>query len=157
VQHDNGGLENLIIWVTGKLTTQGSGYINQDSNINVTWYVGGDITVSGGSYQNNSGYASQNTVIGYGTNNKLTISGGSDFIGTYNVPGYDATISGGGSLAGAIIANTLTESGGSGLHYDEALGQGGASTTVGNFAFASWFEDNADPNRKDSNGNVIVY
>jgi len=30
----------------------------------------------------------------------------------------------GGSVAGALIANTLTESGGSGLHYDEALGAG---------------------------------
>ena len=143
-RHDNNATYQVYIWVTGKLTTSGSGYINQDSNVKVTWYVGGDITVSGGSYQNNSGLAAYNSIVGYGTNNKLTISGGSDFVGTYNTPGYAATISGGGSLNGAIIAKNLTISGGSGLHYDEALGGGGgANTSIGNFAYASWFEDNS--------------
>jgi hypothetical protein len=96
-------------------------------------------------------------MIGYGTSNTVTISGGSDFVGTFNVPGYDVTISGGGSLDGGLIANTLTENGGSGLHYDEALGKGAASATIGNYAFASWFEDNAIPNHKDQNGNRVIY
>ena len=149
VQHDNTSNTNPIyIWVTGKLTTSGSGYINQDSNVHIYWYVGGDITVSGGSYQNHTGLAGNNTIVGYGTNNKLTISGGSDFVGTLNAPGYATTISGGGSLDGALIANNVTISGGSGLHYDEALGSGGgANTSIGNFAYASWFEDNSDPAR----------
>jgi Tfp pilus assembly protein PilX len=139
---------NLMIWVTGKLTTSGSGYISQVAGVNVTWYVGSDITLSGTSYQNNTGYAAQNTIIGYGTSNKLTVSGSSDFIGTFNTPGYATTISGGGSIDGAIIANTLTISGGSGFHYDEALSGGGVNLAIGNFAFASWFEDNSDPARE---------
>jgi hypothetical protein len=158
VQHDSSGTETMVIWVTGKLTTQGSGNITQDSNINVTWYVGDDVTISGNSYVNNTGYAAYNNIIGYGDDNKVTISSlTTNFIGTINAPAYDVTISGGGSLAGALVANTLTESGGSGLHYDEALGSGGASTTVGNYAFASWFEDNAIPNHKDANGNYVIY
>jgi hypothetical protein len=157
-QHDNSAHNQIYIWVTGKLTTQGSGYIQQDSNVYVTWYVGNDITISGNSYINNSGYAAQNTIIGYGSNNKVTISSlTTDFIGTINAPNYDVTISGGGSLAGALIANTLTESGGSGLHYDEALGAGGANSTLGHYAFASWFEDNSDPTHKDVNGYTITY
>lgn len=147
----------VMIWVTGKLTTSGSGYIDQVSNTNITWYVGGDITLSGNSYQNHGGYAAQNAFVGYGTNNKLTISGSSDFIGTFNTPGYATTISGGGSLDGALIANNLTISGSSGLHYDEALNGSGGSLSVGNFAYASWFEDNAIPNHKDANGNYIIY
>ena len=156
-RHDNSTTYQVYIWVTGKLTTQGSGYINQDSNVQAYWYVGGDITISGASYQNSSGYAANNTIVGYGTNNKLTISGSADFIGTFNTPGYATTISGGGSLDGALIANNLTISGGSGLHYDEALGGGGGSLAVGNFAYASWFEDNAIPNHKDQNGNYVIY
>jgi len=157
VQQDTSGNDQIYIWVTGKLTTSGSGYVNQDPLVHVYWYVGGDITMSGGSYQNHTGLAANNTFVGYGTNNKLTISGGSDFVGTFNTPGYATTISGGGSLAGALIANNVTISGGSGLHYDEALTSGGGSSSIGNFAYASWFEDNADPTRKDVNGNYIIY
>jgi hypothetical protein len=160
VQNDSasGGPEQVYIWVTGKLTTQGSGYINQDSNVAVTYYVGGDITVSGSSYQNHNGLAANLTINGYGTSNKLTVSSSSaDFVGTFNVPDYDTTISGGASVQGALISNTLTLSGGSGLHYDEALGHGGPSPTIGNYAFASWFEDNSDPTRKDVNQNPIIY
>jgi hypothetical protein len=31
--------------------------------------------------------------------------------------------------------------GNGGFHYDEALGVIGASSSIGNYAFASWFED----------------
>jgi hypothetical protein len=147
IQHDTSAGNVINIWVTGKLTTSGSGYINQDPNRKVNWWVGGDITVSGNSYQNASGLASNVTIVGYGSNNKATISGSADFVGTMNVPGYDVTVSGGGSFDGALIADTLTISGGSGFHFDESLGSGGSST-IGNFAFASWFEDNSDPIRK---------
>jgi hypothetical protein len=138
--------QQIYIWVTGKLTTSGSGKIDQASGVQVTWYVGGDITVSGDSYNNRSGVASAMTINGYGTNNKFTDSGSANFIGTVNAPGYDATISGSGSYMGALIADTLTISGGASFHYDEALSTG-ASSAVGNYAFASWFEDNSDPPR----------
>ena len=140
----NTPITNFTIWVTGKLTTSGSGIITQDTGISVTWYVGKDITISGSSYQNATGRASNLTVIGYGpTNSKATVSGSATFIGTINAPNYSATISGGGDFAGGIIANDLTMSGGSSFNYDESL-NGGANTSVGNYAFASWFEDNAD-------------
>jgi hypothetical protein len=60
-QYDTSANNQIYIWVTGKLTTSGSGYINQDPNVKATWYVGSDITVSGGSYQNKSGLAANNT------------------------------------------------------------------------------------------------
>ena len=51
---------------------------------------------------------------------------------------------------------SLTLSGGSSFHYDEALNASNSSST-GSFAFASWFEDNSDPTRKDVNNNTIIY
>jgi hypothetical protein len=107
--------------------------------------VDSDVTVIGSSYNNQSGRVANVSIIDIGTRNKITDSGSGNFIGTINAPGYDATISGTGSYSGAIIANTLTISGGAGLHYDEALRTGG-SASIGNYAFASWFEDNSDPN-----------
>ncbi len=147
IQHDGSTQESMIIWVTGKLTTSGSGYINQDPNVKVTYYVGGDITISGTSYQNNAGYAADLVIYGMGgANSKVTVSGSSTFTGAIDAPGYDVTISGGGDFSGAIIADTVTISGGSSFHYDEdlntaSLGGGGS------FAFSSWFEDNSDPAR----------
>jgi hypothetical protein len=138
--------QEMQIWVTGKLTTSGSGVINQDKDVHVTWYVGGDITVSGSSYNNQTNVAANLTINAYGTNNKFTDSGSANFIGTVNAPGYDTTISGSGSFVGALISDTLTISGGASFHYDEALSTG-ASSAVGNYAFASWFEDNSDTAR----------
>lgn len=55
--------------------------------------------------------------------------------------GFNVTISGLGGISGALIGNSLTISGGASLHYDEALNTNSSSSSVGNYAFASWFED----------------
>src|SRR4029077_11236997 len=73
----NSGTDNnyITIWVTGKLTTSGTGFISQDSTAKVTWIVDSDITVSGSSFANASGSASNLSIVGVGTGNKVTISG----------------------------------------------------------------------------------
>ena len=144
-----------VIWVTGKFTTSGSGQVLQDANSNITWIVDNDITVSGDTYNNASGHAAAVQFIGVGAH-KFTDSGSATFTGTLNAPGYDATISGSGDFTGAIIANTVTISGSASVHYDDALGVQNASS-VGNYAFASWFEDNSDFTRKDIGGNKLLY
>jgi hypothetical protein len=137
----SGTSKYISIWVTGKFTTSGSGYVTQDPNVHVTWIVDNDITVSGDSYNNQSGRAGNASFIGVGSNHKVTDSGSANFIGTINTPSFDVTVSGSGQFCGALIGNTLTISGGAGLHYDEALGSSGDSTLVGNYAYSSWFED----------------
>ena len=145
----------VIVWVKGKFTTSGSGLINQNSGTNVIWIVDNDITVSGSSYNNQNGTASTDSFVGIG-NHKFTDSGSATFTGTINAPGYDGTISGGGDFTGAFAGDTLTISGSGSFHYDESL-SGGGSPAIGNYAFASWFEDNSDPTHKDVNGNYVVY
>jgi hypothetical protein len=137
------GTGYITIWITGKLTTSGSGLIQQMAGTHVTWYSDSDITVSGGSYNNQGGYATDNSIIAVGSG-KVTVSGSGNFIGTLDAPGYDVTISGTGYFVGAVIGDTLNISGGAGLHFDEALLGGLANPTLGNYSFASWFEDNAD-------------
>jgi hypothetical protein len=164
----NNPITAYTVWITGKYNTSGSGYITQDSGVSVTWYVDNSITTSGGSYINTDGYAGNVTFIGVAPNSPnstqnnattVTVSGGGSFVGTIEAPAYDVTISGGGNLTGGIIANTLNISGGASFHYDDALdnGVGGTNAVIGNYAFASWFEDNANPTHKDSRGNYIVY
>jgi hypothetical protein len=145
----------LIVWVKGKFTTSGSGQIMQGSGTHVTWIVDNDITTSGNSYNNLNGTAATDSFVGVG-NHKFTDSGSATFTGTVNAPGYDGTISGSGDYTGGFAGSTLTISGGASFHYDEAL-NGGGTPGIGNYAFASWFEDNSDPNHNDVNGNPIVY
>jgi hypothetical protein len=136
------GTDSYIeIWVTGKMTTSGTGYITQDPKVHVTYWVDNDITLSGSSYLNQSGLAQDVTINGVGTGHKTTISGSAAFVGVIDAPGFDVTLSGSGGLSGALIGNSLNISGGASLHYDEALNTNGASSGIGNYAFASWFED----------------
>src|SRR6266404_2913553 len=136
------GTDSYIeIWVTGKMTTSGSGYITQDPKVHVTYWVDNDVNLSGSSYLNQSGLAENVTIIGVGTSNKLTISGSALFVGVIDAPGFDVTVSGSGGVIGALIGNSLNISGGASLHYDEALNTNGNSSGIGNYAFASWFED----------------
>jgi hypothetical protein len=146
----------ITVWVKGgKFTTSGSGVITQANGTHVTWIVDKDITVSGDSYNNQSGQASMVNFVGVG-NNKFTDSGSATFTGTVDAPGYDGTISGSGDYTGAFLGSTLTISGSGSFHYDESLNTG-SNPTIGNYAFASWFEDNSDPTHKDVNGNYVVY
>jgi len=147
----------MVIWVKGKYTTSGSGIVNQAANTKVTWIVDNDITTSGNSYSNAGTNHAGNTLFVQpsGTQNadgtwplahKITISGTADWIGQISAPSASVVISGGGSVVGALIADNANISGGSGFHYDEAL-KGGSSLALGNYAFASWFEDNSAPKR----------
>ena len=136
-----GGGEGYIeIWVTGGLTTSGSGIVMQMPGVHSTYYVQGDITMSGGSFINKSNIAANLTIDGVdpaaGTTKKMTVSGSGDFIGVINAPNFDFTISGQGEYSGSLIGHTINLSGGAGFHYDEALAK--ASTT---YSVASWFED----------------
>jgi len=142
----------LEIWVTGDLKMAGGAQITQASTTHVKYYFEGDINLSGNGYDN-QGVAANLTIYGVtpadGSARNLKISGGNALIAAVDAPAYDTTFSGGGDFMGALIANTLsiTGNGKRSLHYDEALNKNGGSSSVGNYAFASWFEDNSDPNR----------
>jgi Tfp pilus assembly protein PilX len=142
-----GGLNNAIeVWVTGALTTSGSGGITQAACVNATWYVGNNITLNGNTYNNQSGSASKLSLIGYGANNNTATFGGTtSFVGTLEAPDYNITINGSGDgggkpprFVGALIGNSLTIVGSVDYYYDTGLGSG---VGVSNYAFASWFED----------------
>ena len=147
----------VTIWVKGgQWNVNGGGYVTQASGTHVTWIIDKDITISGSSYYNNqNNSASYVTFVGTGSNNNFTNSGQSAFVGVLDAPNYNATISGSGDTTGAIVANNLTMSGSGNFHFDESLSPNNAA--IGNYAFASWFEDNSDPTHKDVNGNYVVY
>lgn len=135
----------LEMWVTGNYNTTGNALVTQSSKVHVTWYVDGSISTAGNAYVNQSGLAANTSFIAVGSGS-ITISGNGDLIGTFYGPSRDVSFTGNGSLIGSVIGDNLTISSNASIHYDEALGNGGA-VTFSNYAYASWFEDNSDPAR----------
>ena len=134
----------INIYVNGDLTTSGSGYIDQQPGVVATFWVSGKVTVSGGAFDNENGYASYLTINGItpanGATNTYTISGSATFTGVINAPSYALTLSGSGNLMGAFIMYSMNISGAAGFHYDESLaGNSGGSGL--NFVASSWIED----------------
>jgi len=134
----------INIWVTGNITTSGSGFIKQMPGVHLTIWVEGDVTVSGSAFDNENGYASYLQINGVSpsdsSTNKWTVSGDANFIGVVNAPAYALTVSGGGNYMGALIMLNATLSGAAGYHYDESLGKLGGGGGQG-FKVASWIED----------------
>ncbi len=138
------GVESYIeVWVTGNFTTSGSGYVLEEAGVHATFYVAGDLTVSGSAFTVKSNVAANNIINlitpPSGSQQKVTVSGSGVFVGVINGPGADFTLSGNASFSGALIGKTMNISGGANVHYDEALNRNG--TASGNhYQFRSWVE-----------------
>jgi hypothetical protein len=98
--------------------------------------VSGQLDWSGGTLVN-PGKPTDLTVWGCGTNTSdWTVSGGSGAKLALYAPHHLLTVSGGGDVYGGLVVGSLVNSGGSMIHYDEALGQQGGSSVVA----GSWTE-----------------
>lgn len=139
------GQESYVeIWVTGKFTVSGSGYVLLEPGVHATYYVEDDITVSGSAFNNQNNIAANNRLVGVtptdGSARKVTVSGGGNLIGVIEAPAFDFTISGSGNLSGALIGKTMKISGGASLHYDEALSRFILPGDIAGYRVASWLE-----------------
>ncbi len=100
-------------------------------------YVSGTLNLSGGTVINPSAKPPNLSFWGCGANaSAWTISGGSSAYYALNAPNHGVTLSGGGAIYGALVVGSLVNSGGSTIHYDEALGRTGGATPLA----GSWTE-----------------
>lgn len=142
------GYDNVEIWVTGDLSTSGQAGITQDTNAQVKFYVQGNISLTGNSIVNQSGYAANLLLYGVtpsdGSTHTAYIAGNGNFIGVVDAPDFNTTFGGNGDIMGAVVGYTMTIQGNGSLHYDEALSNVIQTLEPPAYAFASWFEDNSD-------------
>jgi hypothetical protein len=140
------------IWVPGQLTVSGGSKIEQQAHVHLTFYVDDKMTVSGGSSMvNDNNAASYLTINGNWqpsnpnsyTPLAATFSGGSGFYGLVNAPFYAFAISGGSAYHGSWIGDSMNVSGGGTEIWEDSSLNTGVSNN-GNYAYASWFEDNSD-------------
>jgi len=122
------------LWVPGDFVVSGTGYVYIAPNASLKLYVGGTASISGGGVVNGSGLPANFSYFGLPSSKLLNYSGSASFVGTINAPQADFVISGGSSVFGAVICNTFTSSGGSGVHYDEG------TASKGIFLVTAWRE-----------------
>ncbi len=127
------------LYVIGNFTTQGSGYVQISPGASLQVYVGGNVTVSGGGVVNQTGLAEDNQWYGLTSSTTWTVSGSGQWLGTVYAPEASVTFSGSSATIGAFVADNFTISGGSGVHYDQALSSAGGGA-AGGYTVLTWQE-----------------
>ena len=120
------------------LTLQGGATLTfQGTPQHVDLYVSGVLSTSGGSVVNPTSKPINLTIWGCGANtSNWVMSGGTGAYFAVYAPNHQTTVSGGGAIYGALMVGSLVNSGGSWIHYDEALGR----TSVPTLVPGSWAE-----------------
>jgi hypothetical protein len=105
-----------------KMTSSQKIIIGTNSSLKI--YAQNDLDLGGGGAVNATGFATNLTVYGVGTNKtSIAYTGGSAFVGTIYAPYADVKLSGGGYMIGSVVGNSITTSGNYEIHYDESLVQ----------------------------------
>lgn len=113
-------------YVSGNINVSGQSYIYLAPGASLTLYGGGSSTIiAGGGVANGTGYAANFSYIGLANNTNVSYAGGSAFIGTIYAPDASFSISGTAGFFGSAIVNTFTDAGGAPVHYDESVAWNG--------------------------------
>lgn len=126
---------NATLYVNGSVSLGGQSSIYIAPNASLTLYINGSASLGGGGIINASQLASQCTIYGMTNCTSFTYSGGAAFTGTVYAPDADLTLKGGVDAFGSFSASTITISGVSAVHYDEALAHASQ-----NYVAISWNE-----------------
>lgn len=132
---------NVKLHMNANLSLTANSRILIGTNSSLTIYASGSLSFNGQGVANGSGYATNLTVFGQTNCTSISVGGGSQFVGVIYAPYANYTQNGGGSssmnFCGSIVANTVTLSGHSEIHYDESL----AATPAGpTYYVSSWKE-----------------
>lgn len=128
------------IFVSGDATIAGKGIVNASPNTPLNLQLYGVDRYKTDNKGNILKDSDGNPVVDYGT---IKIAGNGGFMGAVYAPHYNIEVVGGGtstsdSVYGSLIGNTVTMTGVTNVHYDEALGRGGI---IGEYKVVSWMED----------------
>lgn len=94
-------------------------------------YVTGNVQIAGNGFTSSGDTPADLTIYVVGSGS-VSVSGNGAFYGTIYAPDSSVSVGGGAQIYGAVIADTVTLNGNSGaaIHYDEALGSGGGSSSA---------------------------
>jgi hypothetical protein len=125
------------LYVRGNTSMTGQSQIEIATGASLEFYSGGTANLGGGGVLNDPGFAINFAFYGLPSCTSVSYAGNSGFIGTIYAPEASVSLVGTTDVIGAVVGNTVSVSGGGGMHYDEAL-QG--DPTEGRYLVASWME-----------------
>jgi hypothetical protein len=141
--------EQVVIRITAPAGTagidvKGQASINVLAGATLEIYTNSDVSIAGGGVANSNDPASfflySTKTAGSAGTQSISVSGNGQLSAVLYAPNANLTMNGGGSsghVMGAAVADTISVTGGSEFHYDEAL----ASLTSGNpFGVSLWSE-----------------
>jgi hypothetical protein len=142
----DGSQTYVEIYVTGDVSLSGTSQIVVQPGVSAKIYFAGNVDVTGNGIVNSKNQPLDLQLYGLqppsGTSRHVNLGGNAQISAAVYAPDYDVTVNGGGSsghVYGSVVGKTVTMTGVTNLHYDEALGGGGL---VNNYRIVSWFEDN---------------
>lgn len=142
----NGTQTYIEIYVTGSISVAGSSQIVVAPGVTATIYFTGDADVSGNGIVNSNNQPGDLTLYGIqppsGTSQRVNLGGNGQITASVYAPAADVAINGGGTnghVFGSVVGKTVTMTGVTNLHYDEALGSTGV---INSYKIVSWYEDN---------------
>jgi hypothetical protein len=142
----NGSQTYVEIYVTGDISLGGGSQIVLQPGVSAKIYFAGNIDIAGNGILNSNNQPLDLQLYGIqpapGVSEHVSLGGNGQIIASVYAPGHDVTVNGGGSsghVFGSVVGKTVTMTGVTNLHYDEALSGAGM---INNYRIVSWFEDN---------------
>ena len=136
----------IEIYVTGDISVSGTAQITVQPGVSAKIYFAGNVDVSGNGILNTKNQPLDLQLYGIqptdGSTKHVSLGGNAQITASVYAPNADVTVNGGGSsghVYGSLIGKTVTMTGVTNLHYDEALSSGGF---INSYKIVSWFEDN---------------
>ncbi len=134
----------IEIYVTGDITVGGTSQIVMQPGVKAIIYFAGNVDITGNGIVNSNNQPGDLQLYGIqptsGTPH-VNLGGNGQITAAVYAPGHTVAVNGGGSnghVFGSMVGKTVTMTGVTNLHYDEALGSGGL---INNYKIVSWFED----------------
>ncbi|MBN2830870.1 MAG: hypothetical protein JXL82_01135 [Candidatus Omnitrophica bacterium] len=126
---------NIYLTGTSALNITGSGRLVVSGNAKV--YIDGSANISGAGVVNNTQLPKNFMLYGTFTSSNIQVSGSGVFYGGIYAPDTAVSVTGNGGLYGAVVGDTITVTGSSSIHFDEAFDVAGSA---GGYSFESWQE-----------------
>jgi hypothetical protein len=141
----DGSPSYIEIYVTGDISVSGNSQIVLGDGVHATIYAEGNVDIGGKGMVNPANQPADLLLYGLQPSGSITphisLGGNGQITAAVYAPGHDVTINGGGSsghVFGSVVGKTVTMTGVTNLHYDEALATSGV---INNYEIVSWVED----------------
>lgn len=135
----------IEIYVSGDMTVGGTSEIVLQPGVHAKIFFRGNVTIGGKGMLNGNARPSDLTLYGVtpasGSTPQISLGGNGQIAAAVYAPDYDVTVNGGGNsghVFGSVVGKTVSMTGVTNLHYDEALA---ATGQVNNYKIVSWVED----------------